>query len=47
MAMTIEEVEKAHKLNHYLEVVRQAEEAMKVAHDDMVWELRNGGHEDD
>lgn len=45
--MTIDEVEKAHKVKHYREVVRQAEEAQRVAHDDLVWELRNGGYEDE
>jgi hypothetical protein len=40
--MTIDELEKMHKLEHYREVLRQAEEANRLAHDDLVWELRNG-----
>lgn len=40
--MTIHEVEKVHKLEHYQEVVRQAEEARRLAHDDLIWEIRNG-----
>jgi hypothetical protein len=44
MAMTIDELEKMHKLEHYREVVRQVEEAIRLAHDDLVWELRNGGY---
>lgn len=45
--MTIEELEKMHKLEHYREVVRQAEEAQREAHDELVWDLRNGGYEDE
>lgn len=43
--MTIDELEKLHKLEHYREVVRQIEEAKRMAHDDLVWELRNGGYD--
>lgn len=45
--MNINDLEKMHKVGHYREVVRQAEEAQRAAHDDLVWELRNGDGEND